>query len=642
MIMKKSVLATLMLLAALTGKAQSEADAPLVIARQGNFSVGGKTIQRQGTYDNSKFVGWATQVETGQSARVDHAFVDYQVPVNANKYPLVFVHGYGGSGVCWEMTPDCREGFSTLMLRHGYSTYVMDLPGRGRAGRTSATTEVKPLADEMFWFDIWRIGVWPKYNKGVQFKTDSAYLSQFFREMTPDLSDHQQDVPAINALTDKLGAAILVTHSAGGIPGWIVASQNPKVKAVAAYEPGAFVFPEGEVPEKIDGLTGGSAGIPIPKAQFEQLCRIPIVLYFGDYIPETVSKNLGDENWRVRLQMARKFVDCINRHGGNATLVELPKIGIHGNTHFLMQDLNNKELADLFAKWLKDNNLAGATKEDMPFKELGNSLPAQAFHGEAYRNDIINNDTVYNFPQTNVITFAPGSHSNWHRHGGMDILVTGGVGIYQEEGKPAQVIRKGDVLHIPAGTRHWHGAAPGNWFQQIVVYDSHWRPQGSYRDGDNTVSVSYYNNLSMVEFPHQNSRTDISTFLPGDSLMQLPTFTGLVRLSSVLGKDNASRAPTIANVVFEPGVYNAWHKHPGGQIFIVTDGVCYHQVKGKKVEVLHPGDVGKCPPGETHWHGAAPGSRMAHLAIGTNPSSPKVQWFKPISKKQYYKIQEKQ
>lgn len=329
----------------------------LVIEKQGHFSVSGSVIQHKGAYDNSKFVGWATQVETGQSSRVNHAFVDYQIPANAHQTPLVYVHGYGGSGVCWEMTPDGRDGFSTLMLRHGWSSYVMDLPGRGRAGRTSATTEVKPLADEMFWFDIWRMGVYPNWNEGVQFPTDSASVSQFFRELTPDLSDHRQDVPSINALADKIGANALVTHSAGGFPGWMVAMQNKNVKAVAAYEPGGFVFPEGEVPEKIDGLTGGCAGIPVSSEMFNRLTQIPIVLYFGDYIPEKPSKNLGDENWRVRLQMARKFVACINKHGGKATLVELPKIGIHGNTHFLMQDLNNKQLAELLNNWLVENGL---------------------------------------------------------------------------------------------------------------------------------------------------------------------------------------------------------------------------------------------------------------------------------------------
>lgn len=329
----------------------------LVIAKQGHFSVGGTTIQHEGEYDNSRFAGWATQIETGQSSRVDHAFVDYQIPAKAHNTSLVYVHGYGGSGVCWEMTPDGREGFATLMLRHGWSSYVMDLPGRGRAGRTSATTEVKPLADEMFWFDIWRMGTYPEWNKNVQFPQDSASVSQFFRELTPDLSDHRQDIPAINALANKIGLSVLVTHSAGGLPGWMAAIQNQNVRAVAAYEPGGFVFPEDEVPEKIEGLTGGCAGVPVSKGDFKRLTQIPIVLYYGDYIPEEPSKNLGDENWRVRLQMARKFVEAINHHGGKATLVELPKMGIYGNTHFLMQERNNSQLADLLDRWLTENEL---------------------------------------------------------------------------------------------------------------------------------------------------------------------------------------------------------------------------------------------------------------------------------------------
>lgn len=133
--MKKIILGVLLLLFAGVAQAQH-----ITIARQGHFSVGGQTIQRSGEYDNSKFVGWAEQEETGQSYRADHAFVDFQIPADSKKLPLVYVHGYGGSGVCWQMTPDGREGFATLMLRRGWSSYVVDLPGRGRAGRTSATT----------------------------------------------------------------------------------------------------------------------------------------------------------------------------------------------------------------------------------------------------------------------------------------------------------------------------------------------------------------------------------------------------------------------------------------------------------------------------------------------------------------------
>lgn len=327
------------------------------VEKQGWFAVGGTTLVRPGQYDNSKFVGWAEQEETGQGFRGDHAMVSYQLPAGANKLPLVFVHGYGGSGVCWQMTPDGRDGFSTLMLRKGYGTYVMDLPGRGRAGRSTAENTVKPVADEMFWFDIWRIGTWPNYNPGVQFSRDSEYLAQFFREMTPDLSNHTRDLEAIDALADKIGGNILVTHSAGGLPGWLAAMKNSNIRAVAAFEPGGYVFPEGEVPAPMASLTGTLSGVAVDKKEFMKLTQIPIVLYFGDYIPETPVKDLGGENWRVRLAMGRKFVETVNRHGGNATIVELPKLGIYGNTHFLMQDLNNGDIAALFDRWLQENGL---------------------------------------------------------------------------------------------------------------------------------------------------------------------------------------------------------------------------------------------------------------------------------------------
>ena len=66
-----------------------------------------------------KFVGWSEQDETGRSYISDHAYIHYQIPQNAGKYPLVYIHGFGGSGVCWEITPDDRDGFTTLMLKRG-------------------------------------------------------------------------------------------------------------------------------------------------------------------------------------------------------------------------------------------------------------------------------------------------------------------------------------------------------------------------------------------------------------------------------------------------------------------------------------------------------------------------------------------
>ena len=125
-------------------------------------------------------------------------------------------------------------------------------------------------------------------------------------------------------------------------------------------------------------------------------------------------------------------------------------------------------------------------------------------------------------------------------------------------------------------------------------------------------------------------------FSAPDSTLTLPTFNGPIRLANTVDAPNVAGAPGLHYVVFEPGVINAWHTHPGGQILIVTDGIGYHQIEGQPVEVLHPGDVAKCPPDVKHWHGAAPNSRFAHLAAGTNPDRPTVVWTNEVLGKGEY------
>ena len=110
----------------------------LVIEKQGWFAVGGQNIQREGEFDPQAFSGWNEMNEAGQTYHCDHAMVHFQVPAQANDMPLVFVHGFGGSGLCWESNPDLElDGFTTLMQKRRYATYVMDLPGRGQAGEVA-------------------------------------------------------------------------------------------------------------------------------------------------------------------------------------------------------------------------------------------------------------------------------------------------------------------------------------------------------------------------------------------------------------------------------------------------------------------------------------------------------------------------
>lgn len=330
----------------------------IVIKEQGSFTVGGSVMQMPGEYDGTKFDNFKPYPE-GQTYHGDHAYVFYQIPDDAQKYPLVFLHGAGQSSKTWETTPDGREGFQTVFLRRGFSTYLIDQPRRGRAGRSMVASAIEPMADEQMWYEIFRIGVWPDYNEGVQFPKDKESLENFFRQMTPNTGVFDNEVisNSMSALFDKTGPGVLVTHSQGGLPGWIAGIKNRNIKGIVAYEPGTYPFPEGELPEPINGRTGTLSGVGVSIEDFKKLTQIPIVMYFGDYIPDEVTNGLGAENWRTRLALGRLFVDAINRHGGDAALVELPKIGIYGNTHFPMSDLNNLEIADLLSNWLKEKGL---------------------------------------------------------------------------------------------------------------------------------------------------------------------------------------------------------------------------------------------------------------------------------------------
>lgn len=93
---------------------------------------------------------------------------------------------------------------------------------------------------------------------------------------------------------------------------------------------------------------------------------------------------------------------------------------------------------------------------------------------------------------------------------------------------------------------------------------------------------------------------------------------------------------TVGNVTFEPGARNRWHKHPGGQILLVTDGVGYYQERGEAKKILRKGDVIKCPPNVEHWHGASSDSHFSHLAIG-NIDKEAVIWLLPVTEAEYEK-----
>lgn len=338
----------------------NDPSAPIVLQDQGSFLVGGSVRKTPGTFDPIAQGAYTPAPDPkGQTLHGDHAYVFYQVPVNARRLPLVFWHGHGQSAKTWETTPDGREGFQNIFLRRRYSVYLLDQPRRGRAGKSTAAFDMPATADEQMWFGVFRLGVWPDFYPGVAFPKGAAALDQFFRQAVPNTGPYDVEVNtnAVAALFTKIGPGILVTHSQSGAQGWRTAIKSSNIRAIVSFEPGGdFVFPEGEAP------TVPFAGRPftppmIAPQDFQKLTRIPIVIYYGDNIPEQPSANPGQEQWRVFREVARRWRDTVNRHGGDVTLVELPSIGIRGNTHFPMSDVNNLDVAQHMANWLHSKGL---------------------------------------------------------------------------------------------------------------------------------------------------------------------------------------------------------------------------------------------------------------------------------------------
>ena len=110
-------------------------------------------------------------------------------------------------------------------------------------------------------------------------------------------------------------------------------------------------------------------------------------------------------------------------------------------------------------------------------------------------------------------------------------------------------------------------------------------------------------------------------------------FTGTAWLNMLAAPDSLNTMYA-GLVTFEPTARTNWHSHPAGQILIVTQGEGYYQEEGKPKRILRIGETIKCFPNIKHWHGAAPNSEFAHIAISSRNRGP-AQWFKPVLDEEY-------
>jgi hypothetical protein len=341
-----AALAGLALAAAAQTNTRDETKKPLVIASQGAFFVGGET--KHSSTPPAAPPGANLAPAQPEDITVNQMYVQFQVPVNGNQHvPVVMVHGCCLSSMTWETTPDGRMGWSEYFVRKNRPVYLADQASRARSGfdatiinavkQGAAPANQLPnvlMAGHQTSWAVFRFG--PTFGTPFpdgQFPVQAA--DELYKQMIPDFNSV---LPSPNptwknmaALAVQLHGAVLMGHSESGFFPEEAAMIDPTgVKGIVSIEMGCATTLKPE--------------------QLATLSKIPILIMFGDHLGD-VQGRMGTV-WPANFDSCQKFVEQVTEAGGDAEMMSLPKLGIKGNSHMLMQDKNNLQLADLILAWI--------------------------------------------------------------------------------------------------------------------------------------------------------------------------------------------------------------------------------------------------------------------------------------------------
>jgi pimeloyl-ACP methyl ester carboxylesterase len=353
---------------------QAADDPPLNLKRDGFFYVGGKPVTRDG---HTHIAG--------------QMYVEYRIPANqTHPYPIVFVHGGTRSGTNWTGTVDGREGWAQYFTRRGYATYVVDQPGKGRSAYVEDVYGPSRFADaesaQRRYILQENYKQWPQAHLHTQWPgsgaMDDPATRQIISSFVPEIA-FPQSVPITNeamlALADKIGPFIVLMHSQGGPIGWSIADARPDlVKAVVAVEPNGppghglqFIgaptwFKDGKLdlpfgltptpiaydppadPSGLKWVREDKADAPDlavcwkqaePARQLVNLKKMPIAV-----VTSEASYHAPYDHCTVKF---------LKQAGVNPTWLKLADLGIHGNSHNMMQEKNSDQIAEVIYQWLE-------------------------------------------------------------------------------------------------------------------------------------------------------------------------------------------------------------------------------------------------------------------------------------------------
>jgi len=314
---------------------------PIALRDMGSFHIGGRYIEVSGQPVREVLFspgGEPVLLDPNGKYQVEQMYAQYFLVANRRgKLPLLMWHGGGLTGVTYETRPDGEPGWLNYFLRQGWDTYVSDAMERGRSGwtdRFEGDPIFLPLGDPWERFRVGPIGSWndDKAKRatytGVQFPTE-AY-EQFMKQGAPRwVTTDAAIIAAYIELVDKIAPCAILVHSQGCAFAFRVAEARPDtVKALVAVEPSGI-----GTREKVAALK-----------------NIPILVMYGD--------NARDHpRWGKIRQNVMAYATAIRSAGGDADLLDLPDIGIKGNTHLVMMDRNSDQVAEVIQKWFERKGL---------------------------------------------------------------------------------------------------------------------------------------------------------------------------------------------------------------------------------------------------------------------------------------------
>jgi pimeloyl-ACP methyl ester carboxylesterase len=361
------------------------------VAKFGSFYVGGRQFSYQ-----------------GNTTIVDQMYVEYFIPAKVSSpYPIVMIHGTFQSGTVYLGTPDGREGWAQYFLQHGYPVYVVDQVARGRSPYNVAADG--PLEDitvdmiEHRFAAVERFNLYPQAHLHTQWPGTAMpgdpVFDQFWMSQMPSMIPDNGGIDAANradgvALLRRIGPAILLTHSRSGDYGWEIADDAPQlVKGIISIEPWGPPCYRAVVERirQIFGTAPSQVTRPFVKATYgltvDHLTYDPPVNDLADLAPKREDKPQGPDLVRCwfptvphtlphligipeaivsgEASFHAAFDHCtsqyLTRMGVANDLILLGNHGIHGNTHLMMIEKNNLQIAALLDDWVRKRVKAPAS-----------------------------------------------------------------------------------------------------------------------------------------------------------------------------------------------------------------------------------------------------------------------------------------